>query len=202
MPTATATAAKPATRTRKSPVRKDVKPAEVKPTTEQLFAAAESAINALVTDADALATALINLYAVSPWEAATPKVKPAEYAASLGLRSGILPDVQRHAVIMALSVSQPKLQVKDVAALVGASEPTIARDRKELGLINANRSAAQPAKATAPAVTPAAAKTPQTTVKAVLSMTTVRAFINDLDDADMLSELADLIAERIAAVEA
>jgi hypothetical protein len=197
MPNATATAP----RARKSPVRRDIAPIQVQPTTEELYAAATAALSALITDADTLASALTALYAMSPWDAATPKMSPEAYAEMLGARAGMLPDVQRQRVVRALAVSVPKLQVKDVAALVGASVPTIARDRKELGLISASKSVSQPSKAgvtrsaATPAATPAA---PVTKMVPVLSMTSVREFINALDDTNMLEELGELITERMA----
>lgn len=194
---AAAGTAAPAPAPKSSPVRKDVTPAQVTPDVTELETEAQNALSALITDADTLAGVLAKLYALSPWD--TEKVSPADYAAKIGIRAGVLPEAQRQRLVMSIHAATPKLKVLAVAALTGASEPTIQRDRRDLGIASANRSAGTAAgiAASKPAPAPKPAAGPVTKMVPVLSMTSVREFINGLDDADMLAELADLITERL-----
>jgi hypothetical protein len=198
-----------------SPVRKDVKASDVKPdahtpeeskeiaTLESL--AARWAHNGQEA-AERLANTLVKLYPLRPWEGRKLSnghpMTVKSYFDSLGNAFvGLNTDARRGAV-KSLNDAYPDMEIDTVVAILGSSPRTIARDRDALGIANAAKQAANKSAAAAktPATESAEEHTPVTRMVPVLSMTSVRAFISELDDVEMLVELEELIAGRIKAL--
>ena len=171
-------------------------PAEPAANVAELETAARSALDTLVIDQDKLADALTALYVTGPW-GDTPV---ADYAATLGivpLSSPLMTD-RRQRVVAAVYAAFPKLPVADVAALTGVSVPTLARDRKDMGLVNSNRSTAQAPKATDDSDTASDTAPAAGTQQTVIS---IPAFLETLDTAS-LRMVITLASEIITAREA
>jgi hypothetical protein len=199
-----------------SPVRSDVKPSDVKPDAHtpaetkriaSLENLASKYMSAGENAALKLAETIVALFPLKPWEGhklanGHPMTVKAYYA-GLGIGADddkfSLPLNARRHIVREMANT---VDVDTVVAMTGSSNRTIQRDRIAEGLANENRSeshrtAAEPQADDTPAAAPAG---PVTRMVPVLSMTSVREFISSLDDDDMLEELADLIAERRAAL--
>jgi hypothetical protein len=199
-----------------SPVRKDVKPADVTPDAEErskedvkrigaLENQAARMLQAAVTDSMKLANTLAVLYPLAPWT--LHKQTPKQYFAALGIRRDnyIMPTDARRELVTLVYTANPDTPIEHVMLMTAASERSIKRDRADAGLINPNRSDAQRAAANARNAgseeeSPAAPSGPVTRMVPVVSMTSVREFINKLDDADMVIELLVLCEERATAL--
>jgi Tfp pilus assembly protein FimV len=208
------TPAKPA---KASPIRKDVQPADVKAAEPKRTAEESKEIATLESlaarwahngqeAAERLANTLVKLYPLRPWEgrklANGHLMTVKSYFDSLGNAFvGLNTDARRGAV-KSLNDTYPDMEIDTVVAILGSSPRTIARDRAALGIVNETRQAANTAAAarTPTATESAEEHTPVTRMVPVLSMTSVREFINGLDDVEMLAELEELIAQRIQAL--
>jgi hypothetical protein len=187
-----------------SPVRKDVTPADVKTdNTEriaELRANAEMYITDGVTSAMRLAATLAEMYPLKPW--IPVKLDVHKYFLTMGIDGDNykLPKPARQALVTAMFTRDANVPAQHVAWMSGAGLKTVASDKSELGFVDAARSAAQQANAATrntEAETPASSG-PVTRSVPVLSMTSVRGFINGLDDTDMVQELRELCDVRIA----
>jgi hypothetical protein len=211
--TAKPTTAKPTTAKPTSPVRAGAVVTPEAHTSAQtaeittLEGYAGKFVAAGVNAAKNLADVIVKLYALAPWDGRKltngHPMTIARYYASLGIGGDnfALPTDARMIVVKAMANT---VDVQTVADMTGASLRSIQRDRIAAGLANVNRSESQQAAAaratdSTPA-TPARTDGPVTRMVPVLSMTSVREFINELDDSDMLLELAELITERMSAL--
>jgi Rho termination factor, N-terminal domain len=192
-----------------SPVRNDVTPEDVKPDNSariaELRANAEMYITDGVTSAVRLAATLAELYPLKPW--IPVKLDVHKYFQAMGIDGDNfkLPATARKQLVKAMFTRDANVPAQHVAWMAGAGLKTINSDKSELGFTSETRSAAQQANAAArnagndDAETPAS-DGPVTRMVPVVSMTSVRAFINSLTDEDMLNELSDLVTDRIGAL--
>ena len=200
-----------ATAPKPSPVRKDVAPADVTPeahTPEQaqqiktLEGLAARYLHDGRSAAERLANTLVKLFPLQPWAgqklANGHPMTVGGYYSALGNRL-VGTDVDaRRIVVKALD---GLTDIDTLVAVAGSSKRTIIRDRRDMGLARAEN------------VTPPAPPTPEepeetdehgpvTRMVPVLSMTSVRQFINDLTDRDMVQELLELCQDRDDALSA
>lgn len=193
-----------------SPVRKDVTPDDVTPDNSARIAELRANAEAFITDgiksATELAVTLYELYPLKPWIPVKSDVH--DYFKAMGIDGDNfkLPATARKELVKLMFTRDAGTSAQHVAWMAGAGLKTITSDKSEFGFVSETRSAAQQANAASRTAgdndeTPAS-DGPVTRMVPVLSMTTVRAFINELTDADMIAELSELCAERMTALTA
>lgn len=207
------------TKPAKSPVRKDVKPADVMPdphTPEETARIAElegfaaSFVEAGDKAAERLAGTILQLFPLRPWEGKKLKnghpVTMATYFAAIGNRLVATNKRARQIVVQELSKSA---SIDTVIDVTGSSPRTIQRDRIDLGIasearVNSHAGDGKNGSKTVAKDTTKASKASQPAASVpmvpVPSMTDVRKFISSLDDVDMVEELFELARERMIAL--
>jgi hypothetical protein len=208
-----------------SPVRTDVKPADVKPATarkprvtkhatpaatpvetapkpatsiETLESIAHKMLSAAVADAVQLAETLVKLHALKPWDTHKLAMK-AYYADYMGIRADNFPfptDARRH-LVKRMHESAPKTPVAEIQAMTGASERTIKNDRAFLHIANENRQAGQPTTGTTK--TPAEPKAAKPAAPAPVAGKPVLSVSAVVDFIAALDD-ADMLAELATAI--
>jgi hypothetical protein len=110
---------------------------------EALENTASRLLHASVVRSTELAETLVQLYPYAPWKAHGMSVK--DYFKGLGIHEAnyTMPKPARQRLVSLMYADGATPPILDVAAMAGAGERSIKRDRDELGFANPNRQAGQ-----------------------------------------------------------